>query len=56
MEILLCTADGLKCFTKGLSYRVVEEHEFYERVKVIDDAGDPHNLSGDFLKDNFEQK
>lgn len=55
MDKLVCITDGLKSFTKGVAYRVVDEHDFYHRVTVIDDVGDHHNLSGYFLDDNFKK-
>ena len=55
MDKLVCITDGLNSFTKGWSYRIVDEHDFYNRLTVIDDDGDTHNLSGYFLDDNFKR-
>ncbi|MER2061450.1 MAG: hypothetical protein ABS894_00815 [Aerococcus urinaeequi] len=54
MASVICKTGGHQYFTEGDSYTVLREINY--GVLVIDDEGNEHSLTGDFLEENFKRK
>jgi hypothetical protein len=53
MANIICKTGGHQYFTEGESYTVLRE--INHGVLVLDDNGNEHSLTGDFLEDNFKR-
>jgi peptide subunit release factor RF-3 len=53
MASVICETGGHQYFTEGDSYTVLRE--INNGVLVIDDEGNEHSLTGDFLEGNFKR-